>query len=71
MVVQEATTECGIGAEIIRRVVEEGFDYLDCPPIVIGAKNIPTPFSAPLEDYILPQTEDIAAKITALAKYQI
>jgi acetoin:2,6-dichlorophenolindophenol oxidoreductase subunit beta len=71
MVVQEATTECGIGAEIVRRVIEEGFDYLDCPPIVLGAKNIPTPFSAPLEDYVLPQLKDIAGKITALAKYQI
>lgn len=71
LVVQEATTECSIGAEIIRRVVEKGFDYLDCPPIVMGGKNIPTPFSAPLEDYVLPQVEDIAKKITALAQYEI
>jgi pyruvate dehydrogenase E1 component beta subunit len=71
LVVQEATTQCGIGAEIVRQVVEKGFDYLDCPPVVLGAKNIPTPFSAPLEDYILPQPEDIAEKINALAEYRI
>ncbi|MDD5600098.1 MAG: transketolase C-terminal domain-containing protein [Victivallaceae bacterium] len=71
LVVHEAPVECGIGAEIVRRVIAEGFDYLDCPPVVLGAKNIPTPFSAPLEDYILPQPEDIADKITALADYRI
>ncbi|MCK4982033.1 MAG: alpha-ketoacid dehydrogenase subunit beta [Victivallaceae bacterium] len=71
LVVQEATSECGIGAEIVRQVVEKGFDYLDCPPVVLGGKNIPTPFSAPLEDHVLPQVEDIAEKITAFAKYQI
>jgi pyruvate/2-oxoglutarate/acetoin dehydrogenase E1 component len=71
MVVQEAPVECGLGAEIVRRIVAEGFDYLDCPPIVIGGKDIPTPFSPTLEDFILPSQEAIAEKITALAKYEI
>ncbi len=71
MIVQDAPVECGIGAEIVRRIVEEGFDYLDCPPLVIGGKDIPTPFSPSLEDYILPSPEAIAAKIAALAEYKI
>ncbi len=71
MIVQDAPVECGIGAEIVRRIVAEGFDYLDCPPLVIGGKDIPTPFSPSLEDYILPSPEAIAAKIAALAEYRI
>ena len=67
LVVQEATAECGIGAEIVRRVVAEGFDYLDCPPIVLGGKNIPTPFSPGLEDFVLPSEREISEKILALA----
>jgi pyruvate/2-oxoglutarate/acetoin dehydrogenase E1 component len=71
MIVQEAPVEFGIGAEIVRRIVAEGFDYLDSPPLVIGGKDIPTPFSPSLEDYILPSPEAIAAKIAALAEYKI
>lgn len=70
MVVHEASVECGIGAEIIRRVAAEGFDCLDCPPIVVGGRNVPTPFSPPLEDYVLPSPETIAAQISMLAKYE-
>ena len=71
LVVQEAPAECGIGAEIVRRAIQEGFDYFDCPPVVLGGKNIPTPFSAPLEDHILPQPKEIAETITAFAQYKI
>ena len=71
LVVQEAPVECGIGAEIVRRAILEGFDYFDCPPVVLGGKNIPTPYSAPLEDYVLPQPEEIAETITAFAQYKI
>lgn len=71
MIVHEAPTECGIGAEIVRRIVAEGFDYLDCPPIVLGGKNIPTPFSPPLEDFILPSVEEITKNIQSLAGYQL
>jgi len=71
MIVHEAHAECGIGAEIVRRIASEGFDYLDCPPIVLGGKNIPTPFSPPLEDFVLISPEEIAKNIVALAGNQI
>ena len=71
MIVHEAPTECGIGAEIVRRIVAEGFDYLDSPPVVLGGKNIPTPFSPPLEDFILPSVEEIVKNIQALAGNQV
>ncbi|MCK5844071.1 MAG: alpha-ketoacid dehydrogenase subunit beta [Victivallales bacterium] len=71
LIVHEAPLDCGIGAEIVRRIVAEGFDYLDCPPLVLGGKNVPTPFSPPLEDHILPQPAEIAAMITKLANCEV
>ena len=59
LVVHEAPTRCGVGAEIVRRVVQEGFDYLDAEPVVLGGRNVPIPFSPPLEDAAVPQTADI------------
>ena len=63
MVVHESWTRNGVGAEIVRRIVEEGFDYLDAPPIVHAGADLPIPFSPPLEEVCLPQTETIADKI--------
>lgn len=60
IVVHESPARCGIGAEIVRRIVAEGFDYLDAPPIVHAGADLPTPFSPPLEDVCLPQPESIA-----------
>jgi pyruvate dehydrogenase E1 component beta subunit len=71
MIVHEAPAECGIGAEIVRRIVAEGFGFLDCPPIVLGGKNVPTPYSPPLEDFILPSVEEIITNILALARNQL
>jgi len=59
LVVHEAPRRGGAGAEIVRRVTEEGFGLLKAPPRVIAAANTPMPYSAPLEDAVLPQAEDI------------
>jgi pyruvate/2-oxoglutarate/acetoin dehydrogenase E1 component len=67
LVVHESPTRCGIGAEIVRRVVAEGFDYLDAEPVVLGGKDLPIPFSAGLEDAAVPQVGDIAEAIRKMA----
>ena len=66
LVVHESPTRCGIGAEIVRRVVEEGFDSLEMPPKVLGGADLPIPFSQTLEPVCLPQEETIAKAIGAL-----
>lgn len=63
LVVHESPLRCGIGAEIVRLVVEKSFDYLDAPPKVLGGLNIPIPFSPPLEDVCIPQKKDIVSAI--------
>jgi pyruvate/2-oxoglutarate/acetoin dehydrogenase E1 component len=59
LVVHEACLTCGFGAEIAARIGEELFDYLDAPVSRIGAKDVPIPFSPVLENFVLPQKDDI------------
>lgn len=67
-VVHEACEKCGVGAELIRLVTENAFDYLDAEPLVYGGLGIPTPFSGILEDMCLLKSKDIESKIRYLLK---
>ena len=59
VIVHEACVTGGFGAEIAARIGEELFDYLDAPVLRVAAKDVPIPFSPALENYVLPQTDDI------------
>lgn len=59
VIAHEAPLCGGIGAEIVRRIVSEGFDLLDAPPLVLGGRDVATPFAGVLEDAVVPQTADI------------
>ena len=59
LVVQDAPTRGGAGAEIVRQVCEHGFDLLRGPVKVLGGLNTPMPFSAPLEDRCLVNASQI------------
>ncbi len=64
LVVHEAPTRAGAGAEIVRRVMEDGgFGLLKTAPNVLARADTPMPYSPPLEDSTLPQATDIAAAI--------
>ena len=71
IVSHEAYTRGGYGAEIITRVVEAAFDYLDAPPVRVCARDVPVPYSAVLETAAMPQADDIAAAALALVRKQI
>ncbi len=60
LVVHEAPVRGGVGAEIVRQVVAEGFGDLTAAPRVLGGANLPMPYSPPLEDACIPQIRDIA-----------
>ena len=68
IVSHEAYTRSGYGAEIITRVIEAAFDYLDAPPVRVCARDVPVPYSTILETAALPQVEDLVAAARALVK---
>jgi pyruvate dehydrogenase E1 component beta subunit len=68
VVTHEAYTRSGYGAEIVSRVVEAAFDYLDAPPLRVCARDVPVPYSQPLETAALPQVDDLVATIRALVR---
>ena len=67
----EAYTRSGYGAEIVTRVVESAFDYLDAPPVRVCAKDVPVPYAASLEAAALPQAEDVAHAARSLMRKQL
>lgn len=66
IVSHEAYTRGGYGAEIITRVVEAAFDYLDAPPVRVCARDVPVPYSGVLETAALPQVDDLVAAARSL-----
>jgi pyruvate/2-oxoglutarate/acetoin dehydrogenase E1 component len=71
IVSHEAYGRSGYGAEIVSRVVESAFDYLDAPPQRVVAKDVPLPYAAALEMAALPQVEDLVAAARALVNREI
>jgi pyruvate dehydrogenase E1 component beta subunit len=65
VVVQEAVEFGGFGAEIAAAVTAAAFDYLDAPPLRVGAPFTPVPLSPPLEDAYIPGADDIKEAVTA------
>ena len=59
MIVHEACKTGGFGAEIAAMIAENGFDYLDAPIKRVAALDSPIPFNPRLEDYVLPNEDDI------------
>ncbi len=60
VVVHEAVTFGGIGAEIASQIQEEAFDYLDAPVLRLGAPFSPVPFSPVLERAYIPDSNRIS-----------
>lgn len=66
LIVHEATAGFSVGSEIVRRVVEKGFDYLDAEPLVYGNLRAAMPFAANLEDAVLINPEGVLEKMRYL-----
>jgi 2-oxoisovalerate dehydrogenase E1 component beta subunit len=69
LIVHEARRTGGVGGEIAARIAEELFESLDGPVMRVAARDTHNAFSAPLEDYILPNQEKITDAIRKLAAY--
>lgn len=69
LIVHEDTRTGGIAGEIAMRVSERAFEWLDAPVLRVTALDTPIPFSPPLEDYFLPQVEDVVRAARYLVGY--
>ena len=69
LIVHEDTRTGGIAGEIAIRVNEKAFEWLDGPILRVTAIDAPVPFSGSLEDYFLPQREDVIKAARYLATY--
>lgn len=61
IVVDEDYKSFGITAEVAAILQEEAFDSLKKPVKRIAEPDVPIPYSRPLENFVLPNTEDIVA----------
>jgi 2-oxoisovalerate dehydrogenase E1 component beta subunit len=69
IVLHEATLTGGPGGEIVARIAEKAFDFLDGPIVRIAPPDTPVPYSPPLEEAFLPQVTDVVNKVRELASY--
>jgi pyruvate dehydrogenase E1 component beta subunit len=68
IVVEEGWKSYGVGSEIVSRIYEEAFDYVDAPIIRVAQKEVPLPYNRTLEQAALPQVPDIVAAVKEVLK---
>jgi len=61
--VEEGFPQSSVGTEIVTRIVQQAFDYLDAPPLSIAGKDVPMPYAANLEKLALPTVADVIAAV--------
>ena len=64
--VEEGWGPMGVGAEVVARVTEHAFDYLDAPPLRVHQEDVPMPYAANLEVLTLPSVEKVVSAVKAV-----
>jgi pyruvate dehydrogenase E1 component beta subunit len=65
--VEEGWGPMGVGAEIVAKVLEHAFDYLDAPPARVHQEDVPLPYAANLEALSMPSVEKIVKAAKAVS----
>ncbi|MDQ3800631.1 MAG: dehydrogenase E1 component subunit alpha/beta [Acidobacteriota bacterium] len=69
VVAHEDPLSYGYGAELAARISDELFEYLDAPVRRVGATDTFVAYAPQVEDFILPQIEDVEKAVADLMKY--
>lgn len=69
LVAHEDTRTGGVAAEVVARINELCFEWLDAPVRRVCAHDVPLPYAPTLEDFVLPQTADLVQACRWLARY--
>jgi pyruvate dehydrogenase E1 component beta subunit len=64
--VEEGWQQNGVGAEIVARLMEHAFDYLDAPVMRVSGKDVPMPYAANLEKLALPSAAEVVEAAKAV-----
>lgn len=68
VIVEEGWKSYGVGSEIVARIYEQAFDYIDAPIIRVAQKEVPLPYNRTLEQAALPQAEDVITAVKEVLK---
>jgi pyruvate dehydrogenase E1 component beta subunit len=68
IVVEEGWKSYGVGSEVVSRMYEQAFDYVDAPILRVAQKEVPLPYNRTLEQAALPQVPDIVAAVKEVLK---
>jgi len=66
VIADEGYAPCGVGAEIIARVQEKVFDYLDAPMVRVHSLSAPSPYAPTLEKALVPDAARIAQAVRSI-----
>lgn len=69
VVVNEAPKTCGFAGEIVARISDIAFEYLDAPPLRVTRMDTPVPWAKPLETFVLPNTDKIFEAALKVCRY--
>jgi len=67
VVVDECHRSCGVGAELVAIVAEDGFDLLRRPIRRVATLDVPIPFSRPMEAFVEVSVEKIVAAVRSIS----
>jgi len=69
LIAHEDTRTGGVAGEITARINDQAFEWLDAPVKRVTAHDVPLPYAPTLEDFVLPQTDDLVRAARWLAAY--
>jgi len=69
LIVHEDTLTAGFGAEVSATVAQEAFLSLDAPIHRMAIPDVPTPYNVALMNAVLPQVDDVAARMADLIEF--
>jgi pyruvate/2-oxoglutarate/acetoin dehydrogenase E1 component len=69
LIAHEDTRTGGVAGEITARINDLAFEWLDAPVKRVAAHDVPLPYAPTLEDFVLPQSDDLVKALRWLAAY--
>jgi 2-oxoisovalerate dehydrogenase E1 component beta subunit len=69
IILHEATRTGGIAGEIAAIINESAFEHLDGPITRVTSIDTPVPYAPPLEEFFLPQVDDVLKAARSLSAY--